>query len=80
MKITRIEDLHAASALGQFSFLKISTDEGLVGLAEFNEGSGSRALSGIIEAIGATLIGKDPLPVQKFATQLTSRRSRPLAA
>src|SRR5580700_10847334 len=57
MKITKIEDLHAASALGRFSFLKISTDEGLVGWAEFNEGSGSRALSGIIQAIGATLIG-----------------------
>ena len=70
MKITKIEDLHAASALGRFSFLKISTDAGLIGWAEFNEGSGSRALSGIIQAIGATLIGKDPLPVQKIATQL----------
>ena len=70
MKITKIEDLHAASGLGHFSFLKISTDEGLVGWAEFNEGSGSKALTGIIRAIGEQLIGKDPLPVQKIATQL----------
>jgi galactonate dehydratase len=70
MKITKIEDLHASSGRGHFSFLKISTDEGLVGWAEFNEGSGSKALSGVIRAIAAPLIGKDPLPVQKIATQL----------
>lgn len=70
MKITRIEDLHAASGLGHFSFLKVTTDAGLVGWAEFNEGSGSRALSGVIRAIGETLIGQDPLPVQQIATRL----------
>ena len=70
MKITKIEDLHAASGIGHFSFLKITTDAGLVGWAEFNEGSGSAALSGIIRAIGEQLIGKDPLPVQRITTQL----------
>lgn len=70
MKITKIEDLHASSGLGHFSFLKITTDSGLVGWAEFNESSGSRALSAIIRAMGEGLIGKDPLPVQKIATQL----------
>lgn len=70
MKITKIEDIHAASAHGRFSFLKITTDDGLVGWAEFNEDSGSRALSGIIRAIGEQLIGQDPRPVQKIATQL----------
>ena len=70
MKITAIEDLHAASGTGQFSFLKISTDEGLVGWAEFNEGSGSKALRAVIHANAAQLVGKDPLPVQKIATQL----------
>ena len=73
MKITKIEDLHAASGLGHFSFLKISTDEGLVGWAEFNEGSGSKSLSAVIRAIGEPLIGEDPLPVQKIATQLYQR-------
>ena len=70
MRITSIEDLHAASALGTFSFLKISTDSGLIGWAEFNEGSGSRALSSVIQTIGGQLVGQDPLPVQKIATQL----------
>jgi L-alanine-DL-glutamate epimerase-like enolase superfamily enzyme len=70
MKITAIEDLHAASGLGHFSFLKITTDAGLVGWAEFNESSGGKSLSPLIRAIGEQLIGKDPLPVQKIATQL----------
>ena len=49
MKITAIEDLHAELGLGHFSFLKITTDEGLVGWAEFNERAAarrSRQLSG----------------------------------
>ncbi len=70
MKITKIEDFHVGAGLGRFSFLKISTDTGPVGWAEFNEGSGSKALSAVIAAIGAQLIGQDPLPVQKIATQL----------
>jgi L-alanine-DL-glutamate epimerase-like enolase superfamily enzyme len=70
MKIVKIEDLHANSGLGHFSFLKITTDEGLIGWAEFTEGSGSRALSTLIRAMAEPLIGKDPLPVQKIVTQL----------
>jgi galactonate dehydratase len=70
MRITAIEDLHAGSGLGGFSFLKVSTDAGLVGWAEFNEGSGSRALSAVIRSIAPGLIGRDPLPVQQIATEL----------
>jgi galactonate dehydratase len=70
MKITKIEDIHAASAHGRFSFLKISTDDGLVGWAEFNEDSGSKSLSAVIRSIAGQLIGKDPRPVQKISTQL----------
>src|SRR4051812_22085697 len=70
MKIVKIEDVHAASGLGYFSFLKMTTDDGLVGWAEFNEGSGSKALSAVIRAVGEQLIGRDPLPVQRIVTQL----------
>lgn len=71
MKITAIEDIHTVSALGHFSFLKITTDSGLVGWAEFNETSmKTRPVSAQIKGLGESLIGQDPLPVQKIATQL----------
>lgn len=71
MKITAVEDIHVVSGLGHFSFLKITTDSGLAGWAEFNESSmKTRPISALIKALGETLVGQDPLPVQKIATQL----------
>jgi len=70
MKIAKIEDLHANAVGGKFSFLKVTTDDGLVGWSEFTEGSGSRALTGVILAIAEQLIGKDPRPVQQIAQML----------
>ena len=40
MKITRIESLHADAGWRNFDFLKITTDEGLVGWSEYNENFG----------------------------------------
>ena len=58
MKITAIEDLHVVSGLGHFSFLKITTDSGLAGWAEFNESSmKTRPISAMIKALGESLIG-----------------------
>ena len=37
MKITKLEDFHADGGWDTYSFLKITTDEGLVGWSEFNE-------------------------------------------
>ena len=37
MRITKIEDLHCNAGWRHFSFLKISTDEGLVGWSEYME-------------------------------------------
>ena len=41
MKIAKIEDLHCNAGWRDFSFLKITTDDGLVGWSEYNEGYGS---------------------------------------
>ena len=40
MKIAKIEDLHCDAGWRDFSFLKITTDDGLVGWSEYNEGYG----------------------------------------
>ena len=60
MKVTRIETLRCDAGWRMFSFLKVMTDEGIVGWSEYNESFGSHGLSGVIEALSPVVIGKDP--------------------
>ena len=48
MKIAKIEDLHCDAGWRDFSFLKITTDDGIVGWSEYNEGYGSAGLTAVI--------------------------------
>ena len=74
MKLSRIVDLHADAGWRVFSFLKIETDAGLVGWAEYNESYGSKGLTAVIMKLAETLIGQDPRPVELIT--LTSMRAR----
>ena len=60
MKIARIDDLHCDAGWRTFSFLKITTDDGLVGWSEYTEADGSRGLTGVIRGLAEPLIGTDP--------------------
>lgn len=70
MRITKIEDLHCNAGWRDFSFLKISTDEGVVGWSEFMESYGSAGLAGVIRKLSEKLIGLDPRPVEKITAYL----------
>ena len=60
MKITRVESLHADAGHRNFDFLKISTDDGLVGWSEYNESFGGMGVSAVIDGLSPVIIGKDP--------------------
>ncbi|MFL5287392.1 MAG: hypothetical protein ACJ8AW_42075, partial [Rhodopila sp.] len=70
MRIAKIEDLHCNAGWRDFSFLKITTDDGLVGWSEFMENFGAEGLSGVIGRLGERLIGMDPRPVEKITAFL----------
>ena len=70
MKIAKIEDLHCDAGWRDFSFLKITTDDGLVGWSEYNEGYGSAGLTAVIRRMAAGLIGQDPRPVERIMSML----------
>ena len=70
MRITAIEDLHCDAGWRVWSFLKISSDEGVVGWAEYNESYGSKGLTGVIRKLGEVLIGQDPRPIERITAQL----------
>jgi L-alanine-DL-glutamate epimerase-like enolase superfamily enzyme len=77
MRIVAVEDMHAAGGVrGCFSFLKITTDDGLVGWSEFNEemqGPGLAAFPGLtmtIRKVAERVIGLDPRDVAQIDAML----------
>ena len=51
MKVTRIETLRCDAGWRTFSFLKVMTDEGIVGWSEYNESYGSKGLTAVIQKL-----------------------------
>jgi len=72
MKIVKFEDFHVDGGWDTWSFLKITTDEGLAGWSEFKE-SGRSGLGAIIHGLGETLIGEDPRAIGRIDAALYSR-------
>jgi len=70
MKITKIEDMHADGGWRVMSYLKVSTDEGIVGWSEFHEGMAGPALTMVIRVLGGRIIGMDPRDVAPIAARL----------
>lgn len=70
MRIARIDDLHCAAGWRNFSFLKVTTDDGIVGWSEYNESYGSKGLTAVIRGLGETLVGQDPRPTERISATL----------
>ena len=70
MRISKIETLQADGGWRRFSFLKVSTDEGLVGWSEYAESYWSRGLGALIEALAPSAIGEDPRRVGPLTARL----------
>jgi galactonate dehydratase len=73
MKIARLEDLHCDAGWRNWSFLKITTDDGVVGWSEYSENYGSRGLTSVILELGASVIGEDPGAVERISATLYAR-------
>ena len=78
MKITQIETLQADAGWRMFSFLKVTTDDGIVGWSEFNESFGSTGLSDVIRGLSPVLLGRDPRMFEQVTQHLhvLTRQSR----
>jgi L-alanine-DL-glutamate epimerase-like enolase superfamily enzyme len=72
MKIVKLEDFHADGGWDTYSFLKITTDEGLVGWSEFNE-SRRPGMTALIHGLGAALIGQDPREIARIDAAIYAR-------
>ena len=78
MKIVNVETFQADAGWRMFSFLKIVTDDGIIGWSEFNESFGSVGLSDVIKGLSPVLIGRDPRMFEQVTQHLhvLTRQSR----
>jgi galactonate dehydratase len=70
VKIVGIEDFPVDAGWANYCFLKITTDEGIVGWGEYNEARGRTGLTGLVRNLGASLIGTDPRDVNLIDAKL----------
>lgn len=73
MKITKAEMLSCDAGWRPWLFIKITTDEGIVGYSECTDSHGSpRGMMGVIQDLEKHLIGKDPFAYEKIYWELFS--------
>ena len=70
MKIAKLETLHANAGWRDFSFLKLTTDEGLVGWSEYIDGFGVGGVTQLIPRFAAVVTGMDPREVARISASL----------
>jgi galactonate dehydratase len=78
MKIERLETLRADAGWRTFSYLKVTTTDGIIGWSEFNESFGSAGLAEVIYQLSPLVIGKDPRRFEAITSYLhvMTRQSR----
>ncbi len=74
MRIESLETLHADGGRRVFDFVKVTTDDGLVGWSEYNETFGGAGLTTLIERLAPALIGKDPRAHESHAALMQALR------
>ena len=72
MKITRLETLACDAGWRNYHFVKVTTDKGIVGWSEFDEGFGAPGVGTVIERLGAKLVGENLNAHEKLFAALTA--------
>ncbi|RZS85306.1 mandelate racemase/muconate lactonizing enzyme family protein [Pigmentiphaga kullae] len=70
MKIARVEQFHVDGGWDDWSFLKLTTDDGLVGWSEFNQSRGRRGLASVVRGMADLVMGEDPRGVGRLSARL----------
>ena len=70
MKVTALETLHCDAGWRNYHFLKLSTDEGIVGWSEYDEGFGSPGVTTVIERMAARVVGQEVSAHERIHAEL----------
>lgn len=66
MKIAKIETLHCDAGWRPWTFVRVETDDGLVGWGECSDARSTRAVAGSIQDFTPQLIGRDPRAIERL--------------
>ena len=70
MMVSGIETLHCDAGWRTYSFVKLTTDQGIVGWSEFDEGFGSPGVSTVIAQFAPTVIGQQVFAHERIYWEL----------
>src|SRR5262245_58382953 len=70
MKVTGIETLHCDAGWRNYGFVKLTTDEGIVGWSEYDEGFGSPGVTAAIEQLAERVVGQDVSAHERIYAEL----------
>src|ERR1700690_2487898 len=76
MKVTGLEVLRADAGWRNYYFLKLSTDDGVTGWSEFDEGFGSPGITAVIERLTPKIVGQDAMDHKRIFFEPYSARRR----
>jgi L-alanine-DL-glutamate epimerase-like enolase superfamily enzyme len=78
MRVTELEVRRCDAGWRNYYFLKLSTDDGIVGWSEFDEGFGSPGVTAVIERLTPRVVGQSPLDHERIHAELYAA-TRPAA-
>lgn len=71
MKITRVTPIFCDAGWRAFTFVKVETDEGLVGYGECTDNRSTFGIAGCVRDLELGLIGQDPMMVEQLYTEMS---------
>ena len=77
-KIRSLELLACDAGWRNYHFVKISTEDGIVGWSEFDEGFGSPGVSAVIQHLSSRVVGQNAFAHERIYAELFSA-TRPSA-
>ncbi len=66
MKIARVEAIHCDGGWRPWTFVRIETDDGLVGWGECSDNRSPHGLAGCVRDLSHLLVGQDPRPIERL--------------
>jgi L-alanine-DL-glutamate epimerase-like enolase superfamily enzyme len=73
MKIAKVETLHCDGGWRPWTFVRIQTDEGLVGWGECSDNRSPHGIAGCVRDLEDLLLGQDPRPVERLYWDMLRR-------
>ena len=80
MKIRSLETRHCDAGWRNYHFVKLTTEDGLVGWSEYDEHQGATGVTQVIENLSPTVIGERVLDNERIFARLQALARQSMSA